>query len=177
MKRTTFLFLLLVSTVSCLPGKSPLCDSTDIIATKLLAHGPLQLGDPTAFNITISKTCYAPGDNMTVNVAGPEFRGLLMYLNPSNDKKRRAGTFVDIPRTFQSNLAVCAQSNYYLNEEFSVITHTFVRSPYLGNQTFKYKAPKSDAGDLNLNMVIIKFMSGRFVTYIYKDVVVLKGCI
>ncbi|KAJ3097281.1 hypothetical protein HDU97_004966 [Phlyctochytrium planicorne] len=166
----------LASTVSAFPGKSGACTSD--IAAKLQSIGgmsPMAAGDLGTFKVTMDKTSYAPGDKITLNMEGPNFRGFLMYFSPASDAKKRVGKF-EAPTGFQGLGDDCKAKGFAADDNLSVLTHTAVTSPYQGKQTFTYTAPSGEASDLNLNIVVLqKDATKGFTNYIYKDVAVLKG--
>ncbi|KAJ3118412.1 hypothetical protein HDU96_001930 [Phlyctochytrium bullatum] len=165
-------FAAIISSVAALPGKSPVC-STDVNLSAIRGMAPMGVGVASAYKVNLDKTSYTGGEEVTINMEGPDFRGFLMYFAPAGAPKERVGTFT-IPKDMQSNAAACKAKGAILESDASVITHNAIQGNYPGKMQIKYKTPMGGK-DLNLNIIVMQKGAGGFTGYVYKDVAVLKG--
>ncbi|KAI8845534.1 hypothetical protein BC829DRAFT_399296 [Chytridium lagenaria] len=123
----------------------------------------------------MDKQSYQPGEEITVTMAGPDFKGFLMYFAPSDDPKKRVGTFT-VPDKMQQLGPDCRTKGLTVEADNSVITHTRQQGTYTGNMQIKFKAPAAGGADLNLNVIVVQRDTATgFTSYVYKDVAAIKG--
>ncbi|KAI8853415.1 hypothetical protein BC829DRAFT_382746 [Chytridium lagenaria] len=133
-----------VSSVMALPGKSPLCD---------VAKAAGAISNKMKPNMALPADAY----KISFQMAGAEFRGILVYVTDDAQPTTAAGAPMamgqfTIPAKMQNNGATCAGSEF----PESSITHTNIAAEnYPGQQTFEYTVSPKAKGNLNLNVVVV----------------------
>ncbi|KAI9168367.1 hypothetical protein H9P43_007739 [Blastocladiella emersonii ATCC 22665] len=144
--------LALVATAAANPGGAPACAVNEQKITA--GMGPPQ-GD-LKFKLEASTTEYEPGKPIMMKVvsenpATKTHKGLLLYVEPANDAKKRVGTF-KIPEGFKSNTDKCGALQVAAETD-SVITHASPADKPLGAELM-WTAPAAGMGDLTVRAVV-----------------------
>ncbi|KAI9220106.1 hypothetical protein BC828DRAFT_384359 [Blastocladiella britannica] len=142
----------LSSTVEATPVGAPACVVNE---AKITAGMGAPQGDRN-FAVTPSSQTYTPGQKLSFTVssstaATKTFKGLLLYVQPKSDPKKRVGTF-EIPTGFKSNVDKCAAITVTADKD-SVITHASPADKTIGSK-YTWTAPAADQGDLEVFAVV-----------------------
>ncbi|KAI9179164.1 hypothetical protein H9P43_005826 [Blastocladiella emersonii ATCC 22665] len=155
MNPKTVLFALLAvaaSTTSALPGGAPACAINE---AKITSGMGAPQGD-RQFKLSASTTEYEPGKPITMkvvsdNAATKTYKGLLIYVEPAGDAKKRVGSF-KIPEGFKSNVDKCGALQVTSDTD-AVVTHSSPADKPLGAELV-WTAPANAMGELTVRAVV-----------------------